>query len=129
MDRETRQELLELTDRMAELQREKGRLAEERERLYRRCDPIRARCLVKIALEKDEKGKPLYSNEQLRRAASTLELESDQEYPQIQGQIRESLTRERELDIEHARLGDRRVILMADAGMQVPTAPPSLPYG
>ncbi len=78
---------------------------------------IRAKKLIEIAFARDDKDKPLYSNEPVREAALTLFLEKEPEYCSLRNELRQINANLQELSIEHQRLYDRKALLMFEAGL------------
>ena len=72
MTSDPKQRLAELIDELAELSKGRHALQKKRRRILVRTRLIRAALVIEIAKAKDEVGKPVYSNEQLREAALTF---------------------------------------------------------
>lgn len=106
-------ELLEIIDRMADLDREIEVHHKRRQSLRDKINIIRARHLVKISLERDDKGKPLYPSERVRQAAVTVRSADDPEYVDLQHKIIE-LDDKADQVIEYNRLAEKKHILILE---------------
>jgi hypothetical protein len=123
MTEEARRELSETIDRIAALARKRHEIGKERDKIMDRTSVIRARLVIDIATAEDERGKRIYSNEQLRKAALTLRLNEDEEYQRLKEKLRELDYEAQSLAIEHNRLEDRKMLLAFEMGLISP--PPS----
>jgi hypothetical protein len=123
MTEEAKKELSEIIDRMADLAKKSHEIRKEQLKIRDRTSVIRARLLIDIAMAKDDKGKPVYSNEQLREAALTLRLDENEEYQRLKERLRELDDEGQALAIEHNRLANRRMLLMMEMGLVSPPSP------
>ncbi len=123
MTEEVRKELLEMIDTITDLARKSHEIRKEEMKIRDRTSVIRAKLLIDIATAKDEKGKPVYSNQHLREAALTLGLDENEEYQRLKERLRELGDEDRVLAIEHRRLLDRRTLLMIEMGLESPPSP------
>jgi hypothetical protein len=126
MAERTREELSEAIDRIADLARQRHEIAKERRKIWDKTSVIRAKLVIEIATSKDEKGKPVYSNEQLREAALTLRLDEDGEYQRLKERLRELDDQEQTAVIEYNRLVDQRMLLMFELGLVSPASTNSI---
>ncbi len=111
---EEKEELLNLIDQMTALDKESRQVGRKLGEIREEIQLIRARLLLEIAQERDERGKPVYSNEKLREAAVTVRLAEHDGY-QVLHEKERVLRREHEdLLIELGRLSARRELLAAD---------------
>jgi phosphoglycerate-specific signal transduction histidine kinase len=120
---EAKKEFLEITDRLAELEKKRHELRRERRMTSDRVSVIRAELMIDIAKARDEKGKPIYSNENLRRAALTLRMEENEEYQGLKERQRDLDDELATLAIEHNRLEARRGLLALEMGLIRPSSP------
>ena len=116
MNDSRRKEYLALLDQIAELERKKLKLEKEQETVRDRQRIIHSELLLEINMAKDEKGKPIYSNEHLRRAALHLKLEEHEEYLELRKKSRLIEHERREIYIEYNNLIDRKQLLMFELG-------------
>jgi hypothetical protein len=122
MTEETRKELSEIIDRIADLARQRHSIRKQQQKIWDRTSVIRAKLTIDIATAKDDKGKPIYSNEQLREAALTLGLAEDEEFQGLKERLRALDDEEQALVIEHSRLMDQRTLLMLEMGLNLPSS-------
>jgi phosphoglycerate-specific signal transduction histidine kinase len=120
---EAKKEFLEITDRLAELEQKRHELRRERRATSDRVSVIRAELMIDIAKARDEKGKPIYSNENLRRAALTLRMEENEECQGLKERQRDLDDELATLAIEHNRLEARRGLLALEMGLIRPSSP------
>ena len=114
MTEETKEELLNLVDQMAALDKQSREVGRKLGEIREKIQLIRARLLLEIAQERDERGKPIYSNEKLREAAVTVRLAEHDEY-QVLHEREKALRREHEdLLLELRGLAGRKELLTAD---------------
>ncbi len=90
---------------------------------------IHAQLVIEIAKVKDEKGKPVYSNEQLREAALTLQLEKNDEYRRLRAERLELEDQDDELITESNRLVDHKLLLFAELGLPLQPDVDETPFG
>jgi len=117
MTEEAKKEFLEITDRLADLEKKRYEIRRERGLTSDRVSVIRAKLMIDIAKARDEKGKPIYSNENLRRAALTLQLEESEEYQRLKKRLRDLDDELATLAIEYNRLEARRGLLALEMGL------------
>lgn len=117
MTSDPKQRLAELIDELAELSKGRHALQKKRRRILVRTRLIRAALVIEIAKAKDEVGKPVYSNEQLREAALTLQLEKNDEYQRLRAERLELEDQDEELIIESNRIVDQKLLLFAELGL------------
>ena len=99
---------------MAALDKESREVGRKLGEIREEIQLIRARLLLEIAQERDERGKPIYSNEKLREAAVAVRLAEHDEYQALH-EREKALRREHEdLLLELRRLAGRKELLMAD---------------
>ena len=114
------EELLELVDRIADLE---GRIrAEDENQLPPRqtMQLIRARAILELTSALDQRGKPLYPNEKPREAALIVSLARNAEYQDALKEVQQSKRRGEELIVEQMCLQNRRAVLMLALGDQPP---------
>lgn len=122
MTEEAKKEFLEITDRLAELEKKRHGIRRERRMTSDRVSVIRAELMIDIAKARDAKGKPIYSNEDLRRSALTLRLEKNQEYQRLKERLGDLDDELATLAIEHNRLQARRGLLAVEMGLIRPSS-------
>ena len=122
MNTEAKKELSELIDNMTDLSKKRQTIDKEQQPIRDKISVIRAKLIIDIGTAKDDRGKPVYSNEQLRNAALTLELDENEEYQRLKERLRELNNEDQELVIEYNRLVDRRLLFLAEVGL---VSPPS----
>lgn len=125
MTEEAKKGFLEITDQLADLEKKRHEIQRERGMTSERVSVIRAELMIDIAKARDEKGKPIYSNENLRRAALTLQLEENEEYQRLKERLRDLDDELATLAIEHSRLEARRGLLALEMGLIRPPSPDS----
>jgi len=124
LNAETKIELLSIIDQLAELERRRNEIRQQEYELRDRINVIRAKNLVEIALAKDSKDKPIYPSEQVREAALVVALDKDAEYRTLGDRLRTLESKLQEISIEHARLSDKKALLMFEAGLTSLTSSP-----
>ncbi|MHB0877292.1 MAG: hypothetical protein ACYC5O_14745 [Anaerolineae bacterium] len=117
MARQVRDELASVIDQIAGAKLRIREIERERRELAEHVDVMQARALMQVAIARDENGKPLYPNEQTRDAAHTLALEDDPGYVQARQSLWRLEDDERCATIELERLGDMRLLLLAEMGI------------
>jgi hypothetical protein len=110
-------EYMALLDQIAELQRRKLSVEKQKQKLRDRIHIIRAKLTIEIGTAKDNKGKPVYSNESLRDAALTLKLEEHSEYSTLRDQLRRHDGEVSDIVIEYNKLVDQKYLLMTELGI------------
>ena len=129
MTSDTKQRLAELIDELAKLSKRQHALHRKRQEIVYRTILIRAPLVIDIAKAKDEKGKPVYSNEQLREAALTLRLEKNDEYRRLRAERLELEDQDDELITEVNRLVDHKLLLFAELGLLLQPDADETPFG
>jgi len=114
---QTKTELLELIDKLAGLEKERNQIKQKELLARDKLNLIRAKKLIEIAFARDDKEKPLYSNEPVREAALILFLEKEPEYCSLREELRQLDAKLQEISIEHQRLFDRKTLFMFEAGL------------
>ncbi len=114
---ETKAELLTMIDKLAELEKERNTIRQKELLARDKSNLIRAKKLIEIAFARDDKDKPLYSNEGVREAALILFLEKEPEYCSLREELRTLEAKLQEISIEHQRLYDHKALLMFEAGL------------
>jgi hypothetical protein len=117
MTEEAKKEILEITDRLADLEKKRHEIRRERGMTSDRVRVIRAKLMIDIAKARDEKGRPIYSNEDLRRSALTLSLEENEEYQKLKERLRDLDDELATLAIEYNGLEVRRGLLALEMGL------------
>ena len=129
MTSDAKQRLAELIDELAELSKKRHALHRKRRNILDRTRLIRAALVIEIAKAKDEKGKPVYSNEQLREAALTLQLEKNDEYRRLRAERLELEDQDDELITESNRIVDHKLLLFAELGLLLQPDADETPFG
>ena len=114
---ETKTELFTIIDKLAELERRRNEIKQHQYEVRDRINVIRAKNLVEISFGKDDKNKPLYPSQQVRDAALVVVLDDDAEYLTLRDKLRMEDSKLQEISIEHARLSNRKTLLMFEAGL------------
>jgi hypothetical protein len=115
-------ELLEIIDKLAELEKRTNEIRQQESETRERISVIRAKNLVEIAVAKDSKEKSLYPSERVRDAALTVALDKDTEYRTLRENFKILENKLQEIYIEQGRLSDRKALLMLDAGLVKPSS-------
>lgn len=110
----SKDELLELVDAIASIRLKMKDLQRQRHDIIEECVAIRDNLLLEINFERDDKGKPRYTNEKLRQAALSIRLRRDPEFQKLKARRRELDEAIDRLAIEHNKLVDKKYILMAE---------------
>jgi hypothetical protein len=114
MTEETKEEQLNLVDQMAALDKKRHEVGRKLGEIREKIGLIRARLLLEVAQERDERGKPAYSNEKLREAAVRVRLAENNAYQELHEEEK-ALRHEHEgLILEINRLSMRKELLTAD---------------
>jgi hypothetical protein len=114
MTEETKEELLNLVDQMAALDKKRHEVSRKLGEIREKIGLIQARLLLEVAQERDESGKPIYSNEKLREAAVRVRRAEDDTYQELH-EAEKALRHEHEdLIVELNRLSARKELLTAD---------------
>lgn len=121
MEEPSRTRLLELIECISSTKTQAHRLEQERREIADRMEVLRARLMLQIATARDDDGKPLYSNRELREAALTLALSEGEGYRLLRQHLWQLEDDRRRLEIELERLEDARLLALVDAGVQPAT--------
>ena len=125
---EIKAELLVMIDNLAGLEKQRCEIRQKELAARDKLSLIRAKKLIEIAFARDDKDRPLYSNEGVREAALILFLDKEPEYIALRDETRLLEAKLQELSIEHQRLYDHKALLMFEAGLANPTMrEPGLP--
>jgi hypothetical protein len=114
MTEETKEELLNLVDQMAALDKERHEVGRKLGEMREKIGLIQARLLLEVAQERDERGTPIYSNEKLREAAVRVRLAEDDAYQELHEEEKALRHEHEDLILELNRLSARRELLTAD---------------
>ena len=114
MTEETKEELLNLVDQMATLDKKSREVIRKLSEIREEIELIRARLLLEVTQERDERGKPIYSNEKLREAAVRVRLAEHNEYPTLHEKEKALRHEHEDLLLELRRLSMRKELLTAD---------------
>lgn len=117
LEPQTKTELLSMIDKLAELEKERNQIKQKELLVRDKVNLIRAKKLIEIAFARDDKDRPLYSNEGVREAAQILFLEKEPEYCSLRDELRQLEAGLQEISIEHQRLYDHKALLMFEAGL------------
>src|SRR5512140_2311620 len=117
LDSQIKNELLDMIDRLAELDKQRCEIRQKELASRDRLSLLRAKKLIEIAFARDDKDKPLYTNEGVREAALILFLDKEPEYTALRDETRRLEAKLQELSIEHQRLYDHKALLMFEAGL------------
>lgn len=126
MNTEAKKELSELIDNIADLSKERQTIHKKQQQIRDKINVIRAKLIIDIGTARDDRGKPVYSNEHLRNAALTLRLDENEEYQRLKERLREFNNEDQDLIIEYNRLVDRRLLLLAELGLLSPPSSDSV---
>jgi hypothetical protein len=114
---EIKAELLLMIDNLAGLEKQRCEIRQKELAARDKLSLIRAKKLIEIAFARDDKDRPLYSNEGVREAALILFLDKEPEYIALREETRLLEAKLQELSIEHQRLYDHKALLMFEAGL------------
>ena len=106
-------ELLNLVNQIADLDKKVREIDRQRNEIREKMRLIRARVLLEVAQEKDERGKIVYSNEKLRQAAVTVRLAEADEYQALRSEERALVAEHDGLVNELRRLSEQKEIWMS----------------
>lgn len=112
IEAETRNELLELVDKIAEYQKKINEVRLKARKQHEKFDLPRARYIRKIWMAKNEKGKPLYPNETARQAELLLKLREDPECVALTKERDKLIEQLDEYEVKYVRLVNRKEVLM-----------------
>jgi hypothetical protein len=114
MTESAKEELLKLEEQMITLEKKKHEAGRRLEEIQGEMWLIRARLLLEVAWERDERGKPVYPSHESREEAVTARLE---EHDRYQALCRKEMALSQEQDSrlnELRRLAERKEQLMAE---------------
>ena len=112
--KEIRERLRELSGKLAEARR-KARNFTRIEEIQERLSAIELEVMGEITREKDENGKPVFSNEQKRKVELKRRLEIHPEYQQLLTELKELKQEKVEAELEYEMLRDEFRRLLAEA--------------
>ena len=107
-------ELFALVDEIANIRLRMKDLQQQRREIVEKCVAIRDNLLIEVNFERDEKGKPKYTNEKLRQAALSIRLRADTQFQELKARRKELDDEIDRLAVEHNKLIDKKYILMAE---------------
>lgn len=114
MTEKAKEELLKLEEQMITLEKKKHEATRRLEEIQGEMWLIRARLLLEVAWERDERGKPIYPNHESREEAVTARLEEHDRYQALRRKEM-ALSQERDGRLnELRRLAERKEQLMAE---------------
>ena len=108
----TEQEYLSTLDEIHRVDTETKKHQRATKRLHTKIQVIRAKNVVDIGTKKDDKGKPIFSNEHLREAELTIRLNDNPEYIKFRDELWALDEKLDALYIEHNKLIDIKYMLM-----------------
>jgi hypothetical protein len=120
MDRESKEQLLDIIDTIAGLEDKIVEVERERRRVVARLEVIRARVTLDVGRARDDGARLLYTNEHSRHAAVILRLDENGDYQSLRERSWQLEDQSRGLAIERDKLLDRRLILMVELGISQP---------
>jgi hypothetical protein len=113
-DKKGKEELLKLVDQMAALDKKSSEVGRQLGEVLGEMRLIRARFLLEVAREENERGKLVYPNEKLREAAVTVRLAEDNEYQVLREQEKTLRHQHDDLLNELRRLAGRKELLTTE---------------
>ena len=117
MTNATEQEYLSIVDEIYRNNTETRKLQRITRKLHSKTQAIRAQYIIDIGTTKDEKGKPVYSNEHLREAELTNRLNNNPEYIGYRDELWAIDGKLDELYVENNKLVDIKYMLMIKLGI------------
>lgn len=117
MTNATEQEYLSILDEIYRNNTETKKLQRITRKLHSKTQAIRAQYIIDIGTTKDEKGKPVYSNEHLREAELTNRLNNNPEYIGYRDELWAIDDKLDELYVENNKLVDIKYMLMIKLGI------------
>jgi len=114
---DSKSQFLAAVDRLAEIAKARHAIGEKLQQLRDRLHVMQSRHILDIGTERDAKGKAVYSNEELRRAAPAIRLFEDSDYQEVLTQVRKLEHEQDELVVEHNRLVDQKALAMIELGL------------
>ena len=117
MTNATEQEYLSILDEIYRNNTETKKLQRITRKLHSKTQVIRAQYIIDIGTTKDEKGKPVYSNEHLREAELTNRLNNNPEYIGYRDELWVIDDKLDELYVENNKLVDIKYMLMIKRGI------------
>ena len=109
-----RDELFALVDKTANIRLRMKDLEQQRRDIVEKCVAIRDKLLIEVNFERDDKGKPKWTNERLRQAALSIRLRADTQFQELKARRKGLDVEIDRLAVEHNKLVDKKYILMAD---------------
>lgn len=113
MNKETKIELLKIVEQVSELEKRRVEMDARRRQLMDRRAQIANQATLTVMFETNESGKPRYSNDKARNAASDLLLQNDAHYQELENEIQDLYTKDRMLAVECVRLKAHYQVILA----------------
>ncbi len=113
MNEEARIELLKIVEQVSELEKRRVEIEARRRPLMDQQAQIANQAILKVMFETNESGKPRYSNDKARNAASDLLLQNDAHYQELEIEIQDLNTKDKMLAIECVRLKAHYQVILA----------------
>jgi hypothetical protein len=114
MTEQAKEELLKLEEQMITLEKKKHEVGRRLEEIQGEIWLIRARLLLEVAWERDERGKPIYPNHESREEAVAARLEEHNRYQSLRRKEMTLSQEENDLLNELSRLSERKEQLLAE---------------
>jgi hypothetical protein len=114
MTEKAREELLKLEEQMITLEEKKHEAGRRLEEIQGEMWLIRARMLLEVAWERDERGKPIYPNHESREEAMTARLQEHNRYQSLRRKEMALSQEQDDLLNELSRLSERKEQLLAE---------------
>jgi len=113
----TEQEYLSILDKIHRNNTETKKLQRTARKIRTKLQDLRAQYIIDIGTKKDDKGKPVYSNEHLREAELTNRLNNNSEYIKLRDELWEIDEKLDVLYVENNKLVDIKYMLMMKLGI------------
>jgi hypothetical protein len=114
MTEQAKEELLKLEEQMITLEKKKHEVGRRLEEIQGEMWLIRARLLLEVAWERDERGKPIYPDHESREEAVTARLEEHGRYQALRRKETALSQEQDDLLNELSRLSERKEQLLAE---------------
>ena len=114
---DSKAQFLSAVDRVAEIATARQAIHEKLQELRDQLHVMQSRHILDVGTARDPKGKAVYSNEELRRAALTFRLSEDSVYQSVLAQARKLEREDEELVVEHNRVVDQKALMMIELGL------------
>lgn len=118
--KQLKNKLAELLRRQRELEKRLRAIREKSDAIIKEIALISAKHTVAIGTMKDEKGKPLYPTQEIRRAALTVALAEDEEHQALKAKLQELLSGVDILEEQLHDLESERELRLLEAGLIPP---------